>query len=445
MATSKMLILELLIVVFSVCAFAQKTQTLEFKQLSRAPGLLKAHDFTDSNATASCECVDDTECDRGHMCDSETRVCVQIPQCEPWEGRENGHRHGDCIMCRSDTDCGWYKSKNVGSGSELEKENTYCWPDGVCRTVPPLFIMTFVKKKVPVRNSTAPSSDTNVVVEPASAFTRGQTMCASVIASAADNRVHLNVSITRIQICALKQTARLSRYRKDLKEKKLANKKKRLVSQKFDESLTQTERTFMLNEQELELEQQIAYPYDGIDPYDPLFHESTGCRTDKTALRVYTVYSAGKSSVADYHHFDAFEEVGLPGTSTVCFQALPISPRSVPVYMELEVAVSRSKDAVENKEEREQLAGLFKAFGLNNADSSSGKEQWNGLVPTSPNFKLFIGCPGGKEFDGVAGVCERPSVAKEMYFWVLLFGIVIMFAGIVVFFVEYNKAQQHLQ
>ena len=354
-------------------------------------------------------CVDDTECDRGHRCVLETRSCASIPKCEPWEGRENGHRYGECIACRSDSDCGW-------------TANDHCWPDGGCRSSPPFFIMTFVRSENGTRSK----------VESATSFGRGQTMCASVVASAADERDHLDVSVKRVQMCALKQTARISKYRKGLKKKELHTKKK--LFKGGEEEVRK----------EAELQHRIDYPYDGIEPYDALYHESTGCRTDKKSLRVYTLYdddrSKGKkkSAFIDYHHFDAFEEAGLPGTSTICFQALPISPRNVPVYMEFVVEVSRS-DLGDDESPR-----LLEAFGLDGKGKGK-KSTWKGVVPTSQGVDLFISCPGGKEFDGVAGICERPSVANELYFWVFLVSFAVLVTGSVIFVFSCNEAQKHAE
>jgi hypothetical protein len=243
------------------------------------------------------------------------------------------------------------------------------------------------------------------MVEPASAFIRGQTMCASVIPSAGDQRDHLDVQIRKLQLCALKQTAAFSNYRRNLQ-----------VSG--------------------EGEKEETFPYDGIKPYDALFHENTGCRSDPNTIRVYTVYNRD-DKIADFHHFEAFEETGLPGTSTVCFDALPISPSSVPVYMEFTVAVEPSDAEIPEHEERD-VVGQLKAFGA--GEKGEGETPWRGVVATSHDVELFIGCPGGKEFDGVAGICERPSVASELFFWVLLLAFVILIGGSIWFVFEYKKA-----
>jgi hypothetical protein len=344
--------------------------------------------------TPEYECVDDTECDRGYRCAE--NHCVEIPQCKPWQGRENGDRHGACLECRSDTDCGWWS----------KGEEKHCWPDGACRSVPPFYIMTFIKD---YQNATR-------VVEPASTFIRGQTMCASVIPSAGDQRDHLDVRIRKLQMCALKQTAAFSDYRRGL----------RAAERKDAEEGRQ---------------EGAVFPYDGIQPYDALFHETTGCRSDPNTIRVYTVYDQDEK-IADFHHFEAFAESGLPGTSTVCFDALPISPSTVPVYMEFTVSVKPS-DAEIQEHEQQDVVGQLKAFGVagkNGKDENGKKHQsWRGLVATSQDIELFIGCPGGKEFDGVAGICERPSVAHELFFWVLLLSFVVLIAGSVFFVFEYKR------
>jgi hypothetical protein len=183
-------------------------------------------------------------------------------------------------------------------------------------------------------------------------------------------------------------------------------------------------------------EKEETFPYDGIKPYDALFHENTGCRSDPNTIRVYTVYNRD-DKIADFHHFEAFEETGLPGTSTVCFDALPISPSSVPVYMEFTVAVEPSDAEIPEHEERD-VVGQLKAFGA--GEKGEGETPWRGVVATSHDVELFIGCPGGKEFDGVAGICERPSVASELFFWVLLLAFVILIGGSIWFVFEYKKA-----
>lgn len=235
-------------------------------------------------------------------------------------------------------------------------------------------------------------------------------MCASVIPSAGDQRDHLDVQIRKLQMCALKQTAAFSNYRRGLRA--------------------------------AEEEEEEVFPYDGIQPYDALFHETTGCRSDPNTIRVYTVYDRDEK-IADFHHFEAFEEIGLPGTSTVCFDALPISPSTVPVYMEFTVSVKPSDAEIQEHEEHD-VTGQLKAFGIaeEGGKEEKGKKEessWRGLVATSHDIELFIGCPGGKEFDGVAGICERPSVAHELFFWVLLLSFVVLIAGSIFFVFEYKK------
>lgn len=415
------------------------------------------------------KCSDHTECDKGFRCDDEIGYCVEIPKCQAWEGRENGDKHGQCLPCRSDTDCGWYKY--ITQQNENETSETFldhCWPDGACRNVPPFFIMTFIKTQTSdnVSNATSSIEANNLpVVKPASKFTRGQTICASVIPTAGDKRKYLEVSIKRLEICALKQTAELSKYHRSLQKKRIREEMKKMTE---GGTATQKQQSILEAEQKY-----LSNPYEGIVPYDSLFHDTTGCRSDKNAIRVYTVYDKTKSTkkkgVYDYQQFNAFEEKGLPGTSTVCFQALPISPSNVPVYMEFTVTIENAQqysymENEMNEQEIREIKSQFEAFGLkiteNDYDDNGDKRisgdggsvdinqniaKWQGVVPTSHDVEMFIRCPGGKEFDGVAGICERPSVAKELFFWVLIGFVVITIIGTVIFVFEYNKYQMHLE
>jgi hypothetical protein len=408
-------------------------------------------------------CADDTECDRGYRCSPATQECTKIPDCLPNSGRQHGLKHGECIPCSSDDECGWFP----GAGLD------FCWPDGGCRDVPPFRIFS---TRVVTTNGTVSMS--NQHIESTGNVNEGDRTCLSVVPTFREDLFH--VDIIQLDLCAS------TLYFKGRNSPVIPG---------TDKS---QDATISFNDvRDYENKKRILYP--GIIPYNPDNPGTTGCRTDPDRVRVHTVLREGpthdvgnneqftKDMVDGRHHFhpSILSSVTM-GKDTVCFSAKAITAPDVPIYIEATIDVTPDTSVHHasmsgDKQKRDVLSedeveGLYRVYGLT-VDDPSLPMEWKGIVssprryapapttisltngfapslattgsgsPITSEDSMYVSCPGGTKFDGVAGICEQPAVSKDLFFWLLIASTIVLIIGSVLFIVRlksHNEYMMHL-
>lgn len=392
----------------------------------------QSHSALDLESSSGAEfCEEDSDCARGYRCSTATQECTKIPDCIPSSGREHGQRHGSCILCSSDSECGWLR----GAGAD------FCWPDGACRTSPPFKIV-----------STLVGS--NVNTSSSNSARQGDRICLTVVPTFVEDL--FRVDIIQLDMCAS------TLYFQGAKSS---------VAPGVDKSLNKKG-----------ADNEITYP--GISPYDPDSPGTTGCRTDPEYVRVHSVFSKTRkghetkkggetfvrTSVDGTHHFHTSVLSSVTaGDDTVCFDARAITAPDVPVYIQAKVKVSASHGGQEDisKEEEE---GVYRVYGLRRHSTWEGTvvspskpspeistiRLSNGLAPvlsskmgeTGPvttEDSMFVSCQVGTTFDGVAGLCESPNVSKDLFFWMLIVSVVVLIMGSVLFVVRLKAHNEYMQ
>jgi hypothetical protein len=399
-------------------------------------------------------CLDDTDCEKGYRClmHSTIRECVKIPECMDNSGRENGGKYGECVACIGDEECGWFSNYD------------YCWPDGACREYPPFKMYTFVTKRHDDERGE------EVVIEKSNKATQGERVCLSVVPWIKEEAFSLDIS--HLELCA-SSLYNFGKHRKILKAlDRSLSKKKGLDDERRAPD--------------------IHYP--GIIHFDPNMPMNTGCNTDPSHVHTYTVFTIGKGEDAmkdhtpnrevqtrrffrDPHHFHPSMEVSTitGGGDTVCFDAVAITAPDIPIYIQAEIRLKPSSssphiDANTTKDDTEALHSVYGLYNsLYDADYKPSKidYEWSGTV-ASPKFVdvyhggakrgeervyldtrdssgLFVNCPSGTKFDGVAGFCQRPTVTNSVFFWVLLASGVAFIVGAVFFAIHLTIHKANIQ
>lgn len=397
-------------------------------------------------------CVDDTDCARGYRCSAATQECTKIPECLPNSGREHGLKHGECLPCTTDDECGWF------TGAAYD----FCWPDGACRDVQP-YRLFFTR--VDAVNRTA---SVQRVAE-------GDRVCVSVVPAFREDLFH--VDVRRLDLCA----STLYFAGADTP-----------VAAGTDRAAAWYQQRGALHAAHLAVtseNQDIQYP--GILPLDPDRPGSTGCRTDPDRVRVHTVFrkaraaaaaepatGGGERAAADEvdgrHHFrpSVLSSV-TAGFDTVCFDAKAVTAPRVPIYIEAKVDVTPATSVWEPARadaalSQDEILGLYRVYGLlgddlewrgvvssprRTAPAPSTIALLDGLSPALSNLpgmggpapsSMFVACPLGAKFDGVAGICEQPGVSNDLFFWILIASAIVLVAGAVLFVVQLKSHNEYM-
>jgi|SRR6056297_1203263 len=414
----------------------------------------------------SLGCFEDVDCDRGLICSKTTMVCEPVDDCPFTFGRKDGHKHQECILCKDDSECGWQPNiPSLDDGNEMiSKRLDYCWPDGQCREYPPFSVNIF---KIET-NDTLDQENSDISVISTNKFSKGERACVTVSPWFKEESPFMKIDITSIQLCVSKQyfNGKILSYNTTAKH---------LYQRKPD----------------------IHYP--GIIHYDATNPHNTGCQTHEGNIRSYIVYSSnelrtGKKGRTDwlrvsqdanhFHPSSKFTSI-TKGKDTVCFDVMPMTNPNIPIYMQTEISVHRvlldkprnnNNNNSEFHQEREldHQEILNSMYGVSNSSKSL---VWKGVV-ASPKFRskwkeesamessqntvkknyeeynnnndddddggLFVDCGRGTKFNGVAGLCESPSISNQLYFWTLLGSTLILIAGTIIFVIQINTHNKNI-
>lgn len=402
----------------------------------------------------SLGCFEDVDCDKGHRCSPSTLSCEPIDQCSFRMGRREGLKHGECILCKDDSDCGWQPDVvSPEDGHVVSKRLDYCWPDGLCREYPPFTLSVFKVSENADNNTTNPS----LSIQDTRRFSKGDRVCVTVTPWFKEEAPHMKIDVDKLELC-------VSKHHFDGRIDKHGSSNPKYTNHVYQRAPETT--------------------YPGILPYDANRPAETGCATPGGHIRSYIVFSdkTGKDSgvgradwlrvAKDDNHFHTSMEFGsiTAGKDTVCFDAIPMTHEQVPIYMQLKVTLS-SVDVVNVSKDHQKI--LDSIYGT--ADTGT----WSGVV-CSPKWKetrtatqpssdaqltqgydgyhveeeddddddgLFVDCGIGTKFNGVAGLCESPSVSNQLYFWTLLGSTCVLIAGTIIFVIQlisHNKNLLHL-
>lgn len=187
-------------------------------------------------------CMSEIDCPAKHMChigeDEPAKTigfCRPIPKCYEDSGRLGGNKIGDCVLCSTQEQCGWYS------------DNQYCWPDGTCRQDPPYFVYT-------TSFDDPDTLKTN--------FTDGEEGCISIGLNVPEILgKYFSIDITEVRECAIRKNIDPRWYGKHTMHGKRA-------------------------------------PF-AIEPYDPTNHKKTGCRTDDPRIHTSLIYSVDRDKPID--------------------------------------------------------------------------------------------------------------------------------------------------
>lgn len=360
------------------------------------------------------------ECEKGEYCSREEKGCVEIPQCESFEARENGFAYGKCIKCEYDDECRW-------EGAYGMVQHPFCWTgDGLCREHKPLTLETYSwRREYDVDNGFVDK------LTPTVDFQEGQTICFLVSTPLPPNlSAYLHLQIDKVEMCALKQTS----YEALIRLKEAAR---------------------------VEDHHQVqgVHRHHGILPYDPRNHTTTGCRTDQgKQFNRKTLYLNQSTPIEEFDHEKqipddiAFTIVdSQTGASALCSKAVSISPDNVPMYIEVGVSVFHSQQAVKDllqdqvrtsQTERDDIAGMLAAYGVissertrsafeNLPDHATGTEKrWSTLVVSDLDHDTYVVCPSGYYYDGKHGYCTSTNYKAEVYLWLTIFaGAALVIGG----------------
>lgn len=529
-------------------------------------------EYTQVESTDMSKCYDDTECEKGYICSKETNTCQFIQVCDLISGRSHGLRHGECIPCTSDYECGWQperttmmnagiksvvpidknepesdnnnnnNNKNAGVGNHNNKENKmyytsttstrmdHCWPDGGCRQTEPFRLITFkvtknsdIMREPEIINNGPPGYS----VVPARKFSKGERMCVTIAPNIEESKASwLSIDIMKLEMCASNAYFEgLGKGETRLKSSSHINQRQETLKREIEQQQNQLHH----------YQRKPDFFYPGIVHYDPAKPSTTGCRTDNNRVRKYTVFTKSEKnlndmkdhtkhkknelftiiSMDDNHHFHPSTEISTitSGGDTVCFDAIPITAKDVPIYVEATIRVSPgSGDSQRNQSSSQQpasiqdqklmlemLYGIHNGnVGINKEDTFQGKEDesnrhgkgfkvasnvyWQGIV-ASDKFKrnvpqslneynggagggdstlygyyhhhveyedyehdddddgngIFVNCDTGTKFNGVAGICEAPTIANQVFFWVLIANTLVIIGGSILFVLALRK------
>ena len=344
-------------------------------------------------------CYRDVECGKGEYCDTESKGCSVIPQCEPWQARKDGDDYGACVSCRYDLECNW----TVDFGRS--NDHSHCWRgDGVCRQKPPFVMGTYSwDRKYDAKKGFI---DT---LTPSKKFSQGKVMCFVVATPFPPEYAHyLRVSLDRVQLCALRQTAYEALIR--LEESRRVEDHHGIVG---------------------------VHKHHGIIPYDAEDHDNTGCRTASGHRLNHHVLQA-PVHIDDEHPLNTTFEIvdSETGSSALCISAKAISPDSIPVYVETTVSIEPQDEAIrtllasDNEDMASQVTQMLQAYGISSS-SSVGKRgvAFPPAGPTDPQSRhttlvvsdlddeAYVLCPHGSHFDGHHGHCASSHFQGEFYLW----------------------------
>lgn len=475
------------------------------------------------------QCYDDTECDKGYICSKETHTCQYIQVCDAISGRMHGLRHGECIPCTTDNECGWQPDntamkKRTGQQQEQQQRKEeepmslipgrkdHCWPDGGCRHTEPFKLITFKVTKNGNEHTSSVAGNNNegtssygayhtdasfflqhYSVAPSKRFSKGDRMCITVAPNIEQEKTAwLSIDIMKLEMCASKTY--------------------------FEGSISSSPYHRERLEQEIQHQQSQIHPYQrkpdifypGIIHYDPKKPSTTGCRTNNNQIRKYTVFTKSEKNPNDMkdhtkhkknelfailamgnghdnddnkkHHFHPSTEISTitSGGDTVCFDAVPVTAKDVPIYVEATIRVSSpagSRVGVghagsSNVSIEDQKMMLEMLYGIHNDDDNdiNNNHYWRGIV-ASEKFKsttqyhnyqyydfnngdddgsndyhsytnddgIFVNCDSGTKFNGVAGLCEAPTIANQVFFWVLIANTLVIIGGSILFVFALKK------
>jgi len=402
-------------------------------------------------------CADDTDCGKGYRCPPATHECTKIPDCLANSGREHGARHGECIRCTSDAECGWFP------GAAYD----FCWPDGACRDVPPFRILS---------TRIAPEDGDGVL----DGVRQGDRVCVTV--SPVVRQDLFRVDVTRLDLCAS------SLYFRGAHAPVVPGVDKSLGRIVDKEGLGRiVDKEGLGGKEDLDQDNGFAaYRYPGILYYDADNPGTSGCRTDPDRVRVHTVFkqsakkTRARAGSAAYdgehtsdkrHHFHTTTlSTVTKGQDTVCFDARAMTAPDVPIYIQAKVDVAPARTKGDRELSPDQLIGLYRVYALLHDDNADA--EWSGVVPSprrrvpeassgeppiplhsafvsaadaDASAQMFVSCPTGVKFDGVAGVCEQPSVSKNLFFWMLIASVIALIVGSVLFAIRLRAHNEHMR